>query len=189
MVKKLNENQKKLIEENMNLIYGFMKEHSIPYDNEDVYDYCLTGLINAAMTYDKGKCQFSTYAYVCMKSELLHYYSYISRKRHIPEEMICRIDEPVMINGQETVFTYHDLILSKDIDPDKKISSNTGYTLIMDSLSEREAMIVNYLIEGYTYREVADALHCSHQRINQIVDRIRKKIVTMYSNQKLALMR
>ena len=65
---RLTSNQKNLVEENHNLIYGFAKLHKI--DVNEHYDVLAIGLCKAAIAYDADKSKFSTYAYQKMKGEI-----------------------------------------------------------------------------------------------------------------------
>ena len=68
MTNKLTEEQRQLVADNHNLIYGFMKKSNL--QSEEWYGIIAIGLIKAAMNYsaDSG-AQFSTYAYRCMHNE------------------------------------------------------------------------------------------------------------------------
>lgn len=65
-VKPLTEEQKRLAEDNHNLIYGFLRRRN--YSIEEWYGVAAIGLCKAAAVFDPAKgYAFSTIAYVCMK--------------------------------------------------------------------------------------------------------------------------
>ena len=64
---KLNTEQRKLVEDNHDLIYGFMTKYRLDFSTW--YDICAIGLCKAGMAYD-GSNRFSTLAYHCMHNEV-----------------------------------------------------------------------------------------------------------------------
>ena len=65
-----------LIVGNLGLVHFVIKKMNISNLNEydDFYQVGVIGLINAAKTYnDKLNKSFSTYAYICIKNEILRY--------------------------------------------------------------------------------------------------------------------
>ena len=65
---KLTEEQKKLVEDNHNLIYWFARKKHI--DIEEYYDILAQGLCIAAHNYNSSKGSFSAYAYLVMNTEM-----------------------------------------------------------------------------------------------------------------------
>ena len=72
ILKKLNTEQQKLVEQNHNLIYSFMNKNHLPFDAvEDWYGACAEALCKAALFFNpKKNIAFSTLAYVCMSNEM-----------------------------------------------------------------------------------------------------------------------
>ena len=63
----LTPEQVRMVEENHNLIYGFMHKNNLC---EEMYSIAAIGLCRAAATFDKDNgAAFSSYAYVCMFNE------------------------------------------------------------------------------------------------------------------------
>ena len=57
----LNDEQRKLVEDNHNLIYQYLIDNKLPQD--EYYDIAAIGLCKAALKYDTSKGAFSTYVY------------------------------------------------------------------------------------------------------------------------------
>ena len=57
----------RLVEDNHNLIYKFLRNHNL---EDDWYDVAAIGLYKAANNYNSDKYEFSTYAYICMYIEM-----------------------------------------------------------------------------------------------------------------------
>ena len=72
---KLNDEQRKLVEQNHNLIYSAMTKCGIRrQDFDDYYGFAAIGLCKATIDYDESKAKsFSTYAYKCMQKEIIAY--------------------------------------------------------------------------------------------------------------------
>lgn len=72
MNKKMNDAQRKLAEDNHNLIYSFLSNHNLSLDAvEDWYGTAAIGLCKAALFFDEScETEFSALAYACMESEI-----------------------------------------------------------------------------------------------------------------------
>ena len=68
MVTTLSTEQAKLVENNHNMIYSFMKKYKL--SEEEWYDVVAIGLVKAAISYIPNEFKFSTYAYKCMYNEM-----------------------------------------------------------------------------------------------------------------------
>ena len=79
---KLNDEQRKLVEQNHNLIYSAMTKCGIRrQDFDDYYGFAAIGLCKAAIDYDKTRCiSFSTYAYLCIEYEIRVFNKYRFRQ-------------------------------------------------------------------------------------------------------------
>lgn len=74
----MTKERERLVTENYNLIYPLVQEFEKKYydkrlnSHEDLEQVGAVGLIKAANTYDETiECKFSTYAYSCIKNELM----------------------------------------------------------------------------------------------------------------------
>lgn len=75
MYQPLSSAQQKLVEENHNLIFTFLKEHNLGLDDtEDWYGTAAIGLCSAAVLYTTNREEtFSSIAYQCMNEEVSRY--------------------------------------------------------------------------------------------------------------------
>ena len=73
---RMTDEQRKLVEDNHNLIYGFLNKKEL---TDDYYDIVALGLCKAAMNYDESKGRFSTLAFKCMDREIGIYYTYLKK--------------------------------------------------------------------------------------------------------------
>ena len=67
----LNEQQKKLVEQNHKLIYYTLKKYKL--NQEEYYDILAIGLCKAAIKFDPERSKFSTFAMKVMYNEFLQH--------------------------------------------------------------------------------------------------------------------
>ena len=169
---KLTEEQKKLVEENHNLIYWFAKKYHVPI--EDYYDVLAQGLCMAAYHYDPSKCSFSTYAYLCMNTEMHVEYRKTLRKSEIPQGNIFHY---------ENAWQLSDLIPTNEKTENKvidKISYENLTSLLNDILNDKDKEVLSYILNGLTMREIAKIEGTSHQAIHNRMKKIRDKVKKSY---------
>ena len=74
----------KLVLENINLIYYCLKKLNLYNKLDEYYDIGLIGLVEAVKNYDDSKnVKFSTYAYKCIKNEILAYMRKQNKRKDI----------------------------------------------------------------------------------------------------------
>ena len=64
----MTEEQKKLVEDNHNLIYFVLHKHNLPID--EYYDILAISLCKSGIHYDENKSKFSTFAVYNMEQDL-----------------------------------------------------------------------------------------------------------------------
>ena len=169
---KLTEEQKKLVEENHNLIYWFAKKYHVPI--EEYYDVLAQGLCMAAYHYDPSKCSFSTYAYLCMNTEMHVEYRKTLRKSEIPQGNIFHY---------ENAWQLSDLIPTNEKTENKvidKISYENLISLLNDILNDKDKEVLTHIVNGLTMREIAKIEGTSHQAIHNRMKKIRDKVKKSY---------
>ena len=169
---KLTEEQKKLVEENHNLIYWFAKKYHISI--EEYYDVLAQGLCMAAYHYDPSKCSFSTYAYLCMNTEMHVEYRKTLRKSEIPQGNIFHY---------ENAWQLSDLIPTNEKTENKvidRISYENLISLLNDILNDKDKEVLSYILNGLTMREIAKIEGTSHQAIHNRMKKIREKVKKSY---------
>lgn len=87
----LNDAQKKLVEENHNLIYSYMHSRKLKEDDlDDWYGTLAIALCKAAVGYDETLgYKFSPYAYTCMDNEVR---KVMNSKTSIPDREVLSLD-------------------------------------------------------------------------------------------------
>ena len=172
--KRLNDKQRRLAEENHNLIYSFAKK--LQLDLDEYYGVLATGLCKAALSYVDGEFQFSTLAYACMLNAVKSYRRDRYTQRRILNEMdILSLDEPILNNGDDQETTVGEIISDKSVDVQNDCEANGLQQAFSDYLNGKEREILKYLLQGLIYKEIAEIMGGSKQNVGQYVQRIRRK--------------
>lgn len=171
----MTEEQNKLIEDNINLVYFvYTKYFSVKdcgREKEDLISEGMLGLINAATKYSPGRgVTFCTFACVCIHRKMC---LYLRNNRERLEADIVSLDAPARV-GDSDIITIADTIASPE---ESIIDTILNEKQLFDSLvlSEQERQILTYRYLGYTQVEIADILGLSRQRIGQAIEHARTR--------------
>ena len=168
---KLTEEQKKLVEENHNLIYGFLRMKEL--EDDEYYDIVAYGLCKAAMKYDSTKGKFSTFAYKYMKTEIVHQIDLDTRKNKIPKNLIYSYDNVINTNPKVTFISM--LFDRYDENAIDAFISEENFRQFYLLLKKEEQFIINHFANGYNGTEVANKMDITSQRVYQRIKDIRRK--------------
>ena len=175
-IKRLNDKQRQLAEENHNLIYSFAKKFQL--DLDEYYGVLATGLCKAALYYADGEFRFSTLAYTCMLNAVKSYRRDRYAQRRILNEMdVLSLDEPILNNGDDQETTVGEIIPDKSVDVQNDCETNGLQQAFSDYLNDKEREILKYLLQGLTQREIAELIGGCKQNVSQYVQRMRRKWV------------
>lgn len=173
MVITITDEQKKLVEDNHNLIYSFLSKHNLSVD--DYYDLAAIGLCTAAITYNSKKSNFSTYAYQCIKTSIIGETRKLNFQRTIPNDKIVYYQSTFNSDGEDEL-QYIDSLPSQDDVEDSVIESD-----FMDKFSEKDKTIIKLIMAGYSQREIGKMLGCTGSNIGGIRKRIKENFVKEYT--------
>ena len=154
---------KKLIEDNMGLVYFVLNRYFPSYrGDEDLIQCGMVGLCQAAQSWDESKSSFSSYAtkgiYHSMLSE------FRNRKKHYN---ILSLDYPVESSDGECSFG--DLCAGdEDVD-------FVDFESFYSALSPSQKQIVDWKMAGLSGRDIAKKLGVSHQTVNQTLRLLKPK--------------
>lgn len=172
MSEQLTKQQQQLAESNHKLIYKFANQKNLAID--EYYDILAIGLCKAAKIFDENKSKFSTIAYRCMENEVKMYWTSNTRKHIVPKDMVSSYDgnDYLLVNYTNT-HSVHDIV-----------ASNIILRKFLNTLTEKEKIIVKLLIIGLTQSEIAIRINCTRQGVSHYIQKIRKRWI-MYSNYKM----
>ena len=178
---KMNEDQKKLAEDNIKLVYYFLYNNALSID--EFSDILMIELCKAAMYYDPelGLGSFSTFAYKCFINRIRNEFK--SRKtasniiNYLP---IASLDNDVFSENDEDDEFYN--IVADD--------SHTAFDIVsakefVDRIYEccwddRSRNIVDLMFLLDSQSLVAKQLGCSRQNVNQTLVKLRKRYIKKY---------
>lgn len=161
---KLTEEQCSLVEQNQSFIYDYADRNNL--DIDEYYGILAIGLCKAAMSFDDSKGKFSTFAYACMKNEVLMYWRSITKKSAIPYDIMVSLDD----KDEEEI---EKEILNR---PFQNLE-NCGIMLdaLMESLTEFQKDILELMLQEETQEKISKILGCKQQKIWYNIQQIRKK--------------
>ncbi len=146
-------------------------------DSEDLIQEGMVGLIKAAREYDADKeASFRTFAEVCIRNRLYSVLRAAARDKHAPLNQSVPLDTPFFERDSYTSGT-SDLAQCNPedflIDREHTAALLSG---VRKKLSEFEAKILGYYLDGLSCREIAETVGKSPKSVDNAVQRIRKKV-------------
>lgn len=159
----MTEEQDKLVEDNIALVYYVYKKYFHRYDDSSRFrdDYIsagMLGLVKAAGTYDQSKkIAFSSYGCRCIFNEMAMF----RRDVQFKHQDTLSLSMPIQ-DAKEDTLTLEDTIPSYD--------ERTAMDIFNElKLLPEEREILIYRYQGYTIREIAQMMNITHQRVSQRV--------------------
>lgn len=166
--------QQKIVEDNHKLIYGIAHKYKINLD--EYYDVLAIGLCKAAMTYDKAKGQFSTFAYVTMLNEYSGVLRHNKTKGVVPAHNIVSMNTQIASDDGYGIAEFGDMF-PDDVDIERDMSETDYVSFLCKKVRHsQEKEIIKMLADGYTQSEIAEKMGVSRQRIGQLMNKIRARL-------------
>ena len=124
-------------------------------DSEDLTQEGMVGLIKAVREYDAAKeASFRTFAEICIRNRLYSVLRAAARDKHSPLNQSVPLDTPFLDSNSYTSGTSH----------------------LAQQLSEFEAEILGYYLDGLSCREIAETVGKPPKSVDNAVQRIRRKV-------------
>lgn len=152
---KLNDKQRKLVEDNHSLIFWYAHKNHL--DLEEWYGILALALCKAALKYDEEKSKFTTYAVMSMKNEMLAEL----RKRKADKRML------------------YSEVLTGDMLETQAVTKGDLDSLVMlkDILqNDPRGELLGLYINGYTQAEIAEILGISQAHVSRIITSLRREL-------------
>ena len=174
---KLNDEQRKIVEQNHNLIYSAMRNYGIFDENfDDYYGAAAIGLCKAVLNYDsRTNNTLSTFAYACINNEL---YSQIRMKNtesnKLNDNALSYNATYMTPSGEETSGEEFMLV-------QKNFEKNLVFKLLFQDtiriLDNKERAMILLRANGHTYQEIANYYGVSRQAIQTKMKKIQDKLL------------
>ena len=143
-------------------------------DSDDLIQEGMIGLICAVREYDGQRAaSFRTFAEICIRNRLYSAVRAAARDKHTPLNQSVPL-EMSFFDGQSSCFgamageNPEDLIIGRERVQD-------ALSDVRKQLSDFEAKILGYYLDGLTIREMAKAVLRSPKSVDNAVQRIRRK--------------
>ena len=146
-------------------------------DSEDLTQEGMFGLLKAVREYDASKeASFRTFAEVCIRSRLYSVLRASAREKHLPLNQSVSLDTPCFDSNSYTSGTNN--LAQRDPEDDLIDREHTAALLsgVRKQLSEFEAKILGYYLDGLSCREIAETVGKPPKSVDNAVQRIRRKV-------------
>ena len=163
------------------LSFNANKYYLIGAEQDDLKQEGLLGLLKAIKLYDEEKnIPFNNFANLCVRRQMITAIKKANRQKHILLNESLREFEDTSESLDNNLKL--DEYVSKEKNPEEnfflkeKIKDFKKFS--NENFSKFEKKTLNYLIEGYSYREIAKILEKDLKSIDNAIQRIRKKSET-----------
>lgn len=173
----LTEEQRKMVEENHSLIFGFCRTYQL--DVDEVYDILSIALCRSAMGYDPAQGQaFSTYVFQVFRRAVGRERQRNFRQKRIPESKLVSLSEPVksVSVGADEAMTLGECIEDSSVYFNRRLFLQDFLNWAENHLSEKEMNTIKYILAGLTQQEIADLEHITYQGVQLRIKSIVKKV-------------
>lgn len=153
-------------------------------EKDDLMQEGRIGLFKAIMNYNAEKdASFNTFANLCIERQLINAVKNSNRQKHMP------LNNYVSLNGSDDDSSSEniDTVLNNSVeDPLDTITKEEYMNEINDTLdknlSDFEKNVLDLLLKGYKYEEIAQKLDSNSKAIDNAIQRIRKKTIKNLDN-------
>ena len=147
-------------------------------DSDDLIQEGMIGLIYGVREYNRSRnAAFRTFAETCIRNRLYSAVRAASRDKHTPLNQSVPLEIPFFDSRTTSSVGAH---LLSQIDPEELVigREDARDTLrgVRKQLSEFEAKILGYYLDGLTIKEMAETVNKSPKSVDNAVQRIRRKI-------------
>ena len=145
--------------------------------SEDLIQEGMIGLLSAIRQFDaQSGASFHTFAELCIRSRLLSAVKSASRKKHLPLNDGLSLEQLSEDSGSQLSATPEvfrqdpeDLVLARE-------SKEELYAVLSRCLSKMENRVLEFYLDGLSYREIAARLGKDEKAVDNAVQRIRRKL-------------
>lgn len=169
--KRLTEEQRELVNNNIGLVKKFVEKKKLKYD--EWYDLMCVALCEAAITFNPEKGKFSTHAFWKMQQKLTNEAVNMNRNKPGNGDKPKRLDQTVRVENED--YTLAELIASDDnVEESAMLRKNMAD--MMKRLTKTEQIIAAELANGTTQKEIGVKMGLSQQSINAYVKLMRRRL-------------
>ena len=146
-------------------------------DSEDLTQEGMLGLIKAVREFDASKeASFRTYAELCIRSRLYSALRAAARDKHMPLNQSVPLDTPFFDSNSYTSGPRNLAQRNPEDDLIDRERTKSLLSGVRKQLSEFEAKILGYYLDGLSCREIAETVGKTPKSVDNAVQRIRRKV-------------
>ena len=145
-------------------------------EGEDLVQEGLIGLLQAVRTFQvQMQVPFDAYAMVCIRSRVLSAVKRALNQKSLP------LKDYVSLNDLKRETSAQLLSCSaNNLDPQLLLADREEAQAIQNKiktvLSTFEQRVLQYYLQGYSYREIAQLVHASNKSVDNALQRVRRKL-------------
>lgn len=153
-------------------------------ERDDLMQEGRIGLFKAIMNYDAEKdSAFKTFANLCIERQLINAVKNSNRQKHMPLNNYVSLNGSDDDSSNETINTVLNNSVEDPLDTiTKKEYINEINDTLDKNLSDFEKDVLDLLLQGYKYDEIAKKLDSNSKAIDNAIQRIRKKTIKNLDN-------
>lgn len=146
-------------------------------DSEDLIQEGMVGLLKAVRSYDASRdASFRTFAEICIRSRLYSILRSQNLNKHAALNHSVIVEAPFFDSNSYTVGSFD---ISQSNPEDLMIlqeNFDEMWKRVQNQLSEFEAKILGFYLDGLSYQEIAVMVSKSPKSVDNAVQRIRRKV-------------
>jgi RNA polymerase sporulation-specific sigma factor len=149
-------------------------------DHDDVVQEGMIGLYKAIRDFNGDRlARFRAFADLCVTRQIITAVKTATRQKHVPLNGYVSLHQPFMDTDSEGSLL--------DCIPDERVvdpatwiielrEKRTLHETVERSLSDLESQVLQFYLEGKSYREMSRDLHCRTKCIDNALQRVKRKI-------------
>jgi len=153
-------------------------------DHDDVVQEGMIGLYKAIRDFQEARLvRFRSFAEVCITRQIISAVKSASRRKHFPLNCYVSLHRPT--EGDDGLLL--DVLADTRSDEPEAALLQRRLAEYLErygcsELSDLEKRVIQGRLEGQSYRQVADELRCSFKRVDNALQRARRKILNRIAN-------
>lgn len=153
-------------------------------DHDDVVQEGMIGLYKAIRDFQETRLvRFRSFAEVCITRQIISAVKSASRRKHLPLNCYVSLHRPT--EGEDGLLL--DVLADTRSDEPEAALLQRRLSEYLErygcsELSDLEKRVIQGRLEGQSYRQVADELCCSFKRVDNALQRARRKILNRIAN-------
>lgn len=166
-----------IIKEYKNLIFLNVKNYFlVGADEDDLLQEGAIGLLKAIHAYTKGKASFKTFATLCIRRQIL---TAVRSSNAQKNSALNAASGNNLENENGSEIYPKELYSNKKYNPEEiflsKEKISDFHKFVESNFSTFEKKVFEYMVKGYSYKEIAEKLDKSPKTIDNSFQRIKRK--------------